>query len=93
MFPSREEAAYSNFRLWESLGFIIAYVYSPYLYAYVKLYILLAVLLLGIAGYLVVEFRISKALKLKEDAITDNSGSISSDENFARTNKAFVKED
>lgn len=91
MFPAREEAAYSNFRLWESLGFIIAYVYSPYLYAYVKLYILLAVLLVGVSGYLVVEYRMREALKMKE--ISENNSSVASEENFARTNKAFEKED
>ncbi|XP_066997581.2 UNC93-like protein [Anabrus simplex] len=55
LFPNKEEAAYSNFRLWESLGYIIAYAYSSYLHTYVKLYVLLANLALGIALYLVVE--------------------------------------
>lgn len=57
LFPSREEAAYSNFRLWESLGFIIAYAYSMYLCAAVKIYILLVFLAIGMAGYLSVEWK------------------------------------
>ena len=26
LFPSKEEAAFSNYRLWESIGFIIAFI-------------------------------------------------------------------
>lgn len=65
LFPSREEAAYSNFRLWESLGFIIAYVYSVYLCAAVKIYILIAMLIIGMAGYLTVEWQEKKKLREK----------------------------
>lgn len=65
LFPSREEAAYSNFRLWESLGFIIAYAYSMSLCATVKIYILLAFLATGMAGYLTIEWRERKKLKEK----------------------------
>lgn len=67
LFPSREEAAYSNFRLWESLGYIIAYAYSVYLCAAVKVYILIALLIIGMVGYLVVEWQEKK--KLREKAI------------------------
>ncbi|KDR14271.1 UNC93-like protein [Zootermopsis nevadensis] len=62
LFPSREEAAYSNFRLWESLGFIIAYAYSMYLCAAVKIYILMALLIIGMAGYLTVEWQEKKRI-------------------------------
>jgi len=65
LFPSREEAAYSNFRLWESVGFIIAYAYSTYLCATVKIYILLAFLLIGMAGYLSIEWKERKKLNEK----------------------------
>ncbi|XP_069691527.1 UNC93-like protein [Periplaneta americana] len=67
LFPSREEAAYSNFRLWESLGFIIAYAYSMYLCAQPKIYILIALLIIGMAGYLVVEWQERKKLRKKAD--------------------------
>nr|CAD7400244.1 unnamed protein product [Timema cristinae] len=56
LFPGREEAAYSNFRLWESLGFIVAYAYSSFLCTYVKLYILLALLVVGLVGYYYIEW-------------------------------------
>jgi hypothetical protein len=65
LFPSREEAAYSNFRLWESLGYIIAYAYSVYLCAAVKIYILMAMLIIGMAGYLTVEWQEKKKLREK----------------------------
>lgn len=67
LFPSREEAAYSNFRLWESLGFIIAYAYSMYICATVKIYILVAFLVTGMAGYLTVEWK--ERQKLREKAV------------------------
>jgi hypothetical protein len=65
LFPSREEAAYSNFRLWESVGFIIAYAYSMYLCATVKIYILLALLVIGMAGYIRIEWKEGKKLNEK----------------------------
>lgn len=65
LFPSREEAAYSNFRLWESLGFIIAYAYSTTLCATVKIYILLAFLVIGMAGYIIIEWKEHKKLREK----------------------------
>lgn len=55
-FPNQEVAAFSNYRLWESFGFIIAFAYSNYLCVYQKLYILLAILAAGMSGYLAVEY-------------------------------------
>ncbi|KAJ8891577.1 hypothetical protein PR048_004105 [Dryococelus australis] len=68
LFPGREEAAYSNFRLWESLGFIIAYAYSSVLCTDVKLYILLVLLLGGLVGYYVIEWQ------LRRDAMRPKTG-------------------
>ncbi|CAH1121756.1 unnamed protein product [Ceutorhynchus assimilis] len=56
LFPGKEEASYSNFRLWESTGSVITYAYSPYLCIDVKLYLLLGLLILGASGYTMVEF-------------------------------------
>jgi hypothetical protein len=28
VFPNEEAAAFSNYRLWESLGFVVAYIYG-----------------------------------------------------------------
>lgn len=56
LFPGKEEASYSNFRLWESTGSVITYAYSPYLCLDVKLYLLLGLLIIGAIGYTSVEF-------------------------------------
>lgn len=55
LFRRNKEAAFSNYRLWESAGFVIAYAYATTLCAEMKLYILLAVLAAGCIGYIIVE--------------------------------------
>lgn len=57
LFRRNKEAAFSNYRLWESAGFVIAYAYSRQLCARMKLYVLFAVLALGMVGYAIVEIR------------------------------------
>lgn len=66
IFSSNEEAAFSNYRLWESVGYIVAYANSTVFCVYVKIYILFAVLAIGMTGYLVIERMECK--KLKESA-------------------------
>ncbi|XP_053448691.1 protein unc-93 homolog A isoform X2 [Nycticebus coucang] len=56
LFEKDKEAAFSNYRLWEALGFVIAFGYSTFLCVYIKLYILLGVLTLTMAAYLTVEY-------------------------------------
>lgn len=56
LFPGKEEAAFSNFRLWESTGSVITYVYSPYLCTEIKLYILIGILCFGMIGYGMIEW-------------------------------------
>lgn len=55
LFRRNKEAAFSNYRLWESSGFVIAYAYSTHLCARMKLYVMLTVLLLGVFMYVIVE--------------------------------------
>ncbi|XP_043464457.1 UNC93-like protein isoform X1 [Leptopilina heterotoma] len=55
LFPNKEEAAYSNFRLWEATGSVIAYAYNPYLCTVKKIYILMFILCVGMIGYGVIE--------------------------------------
>lgn len=69
LFRRNKEAAFSNYRLWESVGFVIAYAYATTLCARMKLYVLLAVLALGCVGYTVVEIlyrRKQRKLKKQE---------------------------
>ncbi|XP_058809078.1 UNC93-like protein [Phymastichus coffea] len=71
LFRRNKEAAFSNYRLWESAGFVVAYAYSTHLCARMKLYVMLVVLIVGTIGYIVVELlhrRKQKRLKaLAED--------------------------
>lgn len=60
LFEKHKEAAFANYRLWESLGFVIAFGYSTFLQVYIKLYIVLAVLVLAIVLYGIVEYLESK---------------------------------
>ncbi|XP_049809194.1 UNC93-like protein [Schistocerca nitens] len=55
LFPGQEKVAFSSFRLWESLGYILAYGYSAYLRTDVKLFVVLGLLLWGMAGYVAIE--------------------------------------
>ncbi|KAJ2949245.1 hypothetical protein O0L34_g6195 [Tuta absoluta] len=55
LFPGDEEAAYSNFRLWEATGSVLAYATAPYLCIRTRLYILLGLLILGFSGYTIIE--------------------------------------
>ncbi|XP_026327535.1 UNC93-like protein [Hyposmocoma kahamanoa] len=60
LFPGQEEAAYANFRLWESVGYIIAYVISPYLRISEKTYLLLVMMFVGVFLFFIVEFKESR---------------------------------
>ncbi|PNI34441.1 UNC93A isoform 4 [Pan troglodytes] len=55
VFEKSKEAAFANYRLWEALGFVIAFGYSTFLCVHVKLYILLGVLSLTMVAYGLVE--------------------------------------
>ncbi|KAH0622449.1 hypothetical protein JD844_024774 [Phrynosoma platyrhinos] len=56
LFEKNKEAAFANYRLWESLGFVIAFGYSTFLRVSVKLYVVLAVLLVSMLLYETVEY-------------------------------------
>lgn len=57
LFPRHKEAAFANYRMWESLGFVISFAYSTFLCLEYKLYVLLGVLALTALTYPIVEFR------------------------------------
>lgn len=69
-FHDNQEAAFSNYRLWESVGFVLAFAYSKYLCIYVKLIILLVVLIISLIGYFMAEYvnksRIDQAYSLAD---------------------------
>lgn len=57
LFVDQEEAAFSNYRLWESTGFVIFYIITPYIRIRLALIILLVFLTLGMMGYGTTEYR------------------------------------
>ncbi|XP_054676195.1 protein unc-93 homolog A isoform X1 [Grus americana] len=61
LFEKHKEAAFANYRLWESVGFVIAFGYSTKLQVYIKLYILLSVLVLSMVMYGAVEYLEAKS--------------------------------
>ncbi|KAL4235032.1 unc-93 A [Mactra antiquata] len=56
LFTDSAEAAFANYRLWESVGFIIAFAYSSYICTGIKIYVCIGVLNIGMLLYGVVEF-------------------------------------
>ena len=57
LFPNDEEAAFSNYRLWESMGFLIAFILQTQVCIEAKLYVLVIVLSVGMFGYFIIEFK------------------------------------
>merc|ERR1711935_167680 len=55
LFKEHQEAAFANYRLFESVGFLVAFAYASALSTEQKLYIVLAFLILGMGGYVVCE--------------------------------------
>jgi len=55
LWTKDSESAFANYRLWESLGFIIAFASQGYLCTNVKLYIAMGFLVVGMLGYGTVE--------------------------------------
>ena len=60
IFTHESEAAFSNYRMWESFGFIIAFAYSNSLCTLVKTAVLTSVLVVAMVGYLATEVYIRK---------------------------------
>ncbi|RVE50921.1 hypothetical protein evm_004488 [Chilo suppressalis] len=70
LFPGDEEAAYSNFRLWEATGSVLSYATAPYLCVKTRLMVLLGLLLIGFTGYSTIElmeYRAKKAHHLERN--------------------------
>ena len=58
--------------MWESLGFVIAFAYSTFICLSIKLYILLAMLILTMITYLMVEYHHHKN-PVSSESITLNT--------------------
>ncbi|XP_070571754.1 protein unc-93 homolog A-like [Ptychodera flava] len=58
LFPEDQEPAFSNYRLWQALGFTITFAYSHYLCVNAKLYIAGGLLAVSMLMYGTVEYKI-----------------------------------
>jgi len=57
LFANNEEAAFSNYRLWESMGFLFAFITNATgVCVFPKIMTTIVFLVLGMSGYLVVEY-------------------------------------
>ncbi|XP_076142709.1 protein unc-93 homolog A-like [Alosa pseudoharengus] len=67
LFPDHTEAAFANYRLWESLGFLMAFGYSPHLCLSTKTYLLLSGLAASVLTYPLLEYlvRVSPSAPVK----------------------------
>ncbi|OWK61276.1 Protein unc-93 A [Lonchura striata] len=61
LFEKNKEAAFANYHLWESVGFVIAFAYSTKFQVYIKTYIVLSVLVLSMVTYGAVEYLEAKS--------------------------------
>jgi hypothetical protein len=60
LFVDQKEAAFSNYRLWESTGFVIFYIITPYIRIRLALIILIIFLTIGMMGYGATEYRLRR---------------------------------
>ena len=72
LFENDEEAAFSNYRLWESMGFIFAFILQNLVCINVKLWIVLVVVGCGMIGYLIIEA--NEWAKKKRRQLRENGG-------------------
>ncbi|XP_055495424.1 protein unc-93 homolog A isoform X1 [Leucoraja erinacea] len=75
LFLEHKEAAFANYRLWESVGFVIAFAYANFICIKIKLIILLIVLLTGMILYGVVEYLEYSKVRQEIDEKVHESGS------------------
>ncbi|PSN43975.1 UNC93-like protein [Blattella germanica] len=93
VWQTQVNAAFSNYRLWESAGFVIAYAYSTHLCARMKLYVMLAVLVLGVAGYIVVEILHKRKAMRRKLLAEDPKAAAAAAAELARQNKTEETDD
>ncbi|CAF1024654.1 unnamed protein product [Rotaria sordida] len=64
LFSKHDEAAFSNYRLWESIGFVLFYIITPHIRIRIALMILIIFLTTGMIGYAITEIRWRKHEKM-----------------------------
>ncbi|CAF2142774.1 unnamed protein product [Rotaria magnacalcarata] len=77
IFTENREAAFSNYRLWESTGFAFFRIITPYIRVRLVLIILAIFLSFGIVGYTMTEYRSRTLEETKDKTKTNNTVSLS----------------
>ncbi|XP_076819317.1 protein unc-93 homolog A-like isoform X2 [Clavelina lepadiformis] len=90
LFVTNQEASFANYRLWESLGFVIAFAYQSFICVSAKLWVLLGVLLVGISLYYYVEFTERKK-KNSVDRDSDSEKDYEINEAYLDSRKSMSK--
>ena len=67
LFPDDNEAAFSNYCLWDALGFLLFFAIMPYVRIRVELIIMLIFLSLGMCGYGLIKYRWHSQQTTKQD--------------------------
>lgn len=75
-FNNNTDAAFSNFRFWEALGFCIAYGYSAVLPTNIKAYIILGIIFISFIGYTSCEYVISQSEQRQVMTINDKEQEV-----------------
>ncbi len=60
LFADKKERAFAGLKLLQSLGVTILFAVSEYMCTYMKIYVLLALLLLAATGYVFMELRLRR---------------------------------
>ena len=71
MFADNSDAAFANYRMWESVGFLLGYSYSSFLCMNIKMVIILISLFIGMVGYVGVEIRVRRREALDKELNTN----------------------
>ncbi|XP_018669845.2 protein unc-93 homolog A-like [Ciona intestinalis] len=95
LFVGNQEASFANYRLWESLGFVIAFAYQTFICVEYKLYVLLSVLVVGMSLYSYVEFterrNRSRASNDVEKHTEENEAYLQSQSSFGGKNSLVTQ--
>ncbi|XP_060069462.1 protein unc-93 homolog A-like [Ylistrum balloti] len=74
VFPSQQEPAFGNIRMFEALGFFVVYLYSNHVCQDIKLYVVGAWLVLAVTMVFVVEIRIrNRGLAIYKEIQTEEN--------------------
>uniref|UniRef100_A0A1B0CQI4 Putative conserved plasma membrane protein n=1 Tax=Lutzomyia longipalpis TaxID=7200 RepID=A0A1B0CQI4_LUTLO len=71
IFEKNKEAAFSNYRLFESLGYLVTYALSTVLCARTKLISALGLLVIGTVGWIVVEWRVKSSKSFESNKLDE----------------------